>query len=189
MSKAYSFFLDGKPLCAKKCQPTETLNNIRNISLKNKIDDTIIFLNGDIPIDKSDEKDFNLDEINISGKINLKHDESNLKSFQIYLNGVYLTDFNANENENLDSLRKKLEIKIKEDFQFLMKNDSIVEKEDEKGEDSFTILDIEKEGIIYLKQEKGQKEFIMENNDKNGNNDKDGNNNNKNRQINENKIN
>lgn len=90
---------------------TKTLNNIKIISLENKIYDTNISFNGDIPIDKSEEKDFNLDEINISGKINLKHDKLNLKLFQIYLNGDYLIDFNANENENLNNLRKKVKIK------------------------------------------------------------------------------
>ena len=74
---------------------------------------------------------------------------------------------------------------MKEDIHFLMKNDSIDKKEDEKGEDSFTILDIEKEGIIYLKQEKGQKEFIIDNYGKNGKNNKNQNNNNKDTKIND----
>lgn len=174
MSKAFSFFLDGKALCAKIFKPIESLNNVRS-TLKNKIDDSIIFLNGEVPIEISDEKDFTLEEIGSTGKIYLKHDDSNLKTFKIHLNGKYLFDYNANENEKLYDLRKKLGDKINVNYVFLMKNDNKVEKEDETGEGCFAILDIEEKGIIYLEEEedKNIKEIILEKGEKNNKKDND----------------
>jgi uncharacterized membrane-anchored protein len=70
-SKVYSFYLDGKPLCAKKFNPAETLTKIR-IALSSKINSSTIFLRENVPIEIEDENDFSLENIDNSGKIYLK---------------------------------------------------------------------------------------------------------------------
>ena len=95
MNKAYSFYLNGKPLNSKKFKPTETLENVRK-SLKNKIDSTIIFIYNEKPIDIIDESKFSIQEIENNGKVYLKND-SNLQSFKIYLNQQLLTEYMGKE--------------------------------------------------------------------------------------------
>jgi hypothetical protein len=149
-SKPYSFFIEGKPLCAKKFKSNENLSKVR-IALKSKIDSSILFLNGDdAPIDIEDEQDFTLENIDKAGKIYLSHSNGELKSFQIYSDGNFLINYQGNENENIKNIRKTLENKINKDFLFLLKNESKIEKEDENDEDGFSLSDIEKDGIIYI---------------------------------------
>jgi hypothetical protein len=172
MNKAYSFFLNGKPLNAKKFKPTETLDNVRK-TLKNKIDSSIIFLNNEMPIDINDESEFSLQEIEDNAKVYLKNDTSNLQSFKIYLNQQLLTEYMGKEDDKIINVRNKLGNTISSGAQFLMQNNTIIEKEDEEGEDGFTISDIQKENIIYIidktkqqeKEEKRNNENIKNNND------------------------
>ena len=96
MNKAYSFYLNGKPLNSKKFKPTETLENVRK-SLKNKIDSTIIFIYNEKPIDIIDESKFSIQEIENNGKVYLQNDTSNLQSFKIYLNQQLLTEYMGKE--------------------------------------------------------------------------------------------
>jgi len=84
-SKVYSFYLEGKPLCAKKCYPVETLSKFRKI-LGSKINSNIIFLRENVPIEIEDENDFSLENIDNSGKIYLQQSTSNLNSYKVYLN-------------------------------------------------------------------------------------------------------
>ena len=171
MNKVYSFYLNGKPLNAKKFKPTETLENVRK-SLKNKIDSTIIFVNNEMPIDINDESEFSIQEIEDNGKVYLKNDTSNLQSFKIYLNQQLLTEYMGKEDDKIINVRNKLGNTISSGAQFLMHNDTKIEKEDEEGEDGFTISDIQKENIIYIidktkqqeKEEKRNNENIKNNN-------------------------
>ena len=80
MSKAYSFYLNGKPLNAKKLKSTETLDNVRKL-LKNKIDSTVLFFQNEMPIDINDENEFTLEDIEDKGKIYLMNESSNTKLF------------------------------------------------------------------------------------------------------------
>ena len=162
-SKVYSFYLEGKPLCAKKCYPVDTLSKFRKI-LGSKINSNIIFLRENVPIEIEDENDFSLENIDNSGKIYLQQSTSNLNSYKVYLNEKYLSDYNGNENGKLIILRKKFENQIGKDFQFLMQNETQVEKEDEDGEDGFTIQDIQKDGIIYIISDNTQENTETEKN-------------------------
>lgn len=153
MSKHFSFFLDGKGYCAKKFNPKESLNNIRK-ALKNKIDSSIIFYYKDeTPINIDDEQNYSLEEISKDEKVFLKHDSSNFESFQIYLNGNLLTDYEGSKDEKLSNLRKNLSSKIKKTAYFIDQNKSKIDKENEEGEDAFTINDILLDGNIFIQQE------------------------------------
>ena len=175
MNKVYSFYLNGKPLNAKKFKPTETLDNVRK-SLKNKIDSTIIFEYNVMPIDINDESEFSIQEIEDNGKVYLKNNTSNLQSFKIYLNQQLLTEYMGKEDDKIINVRNKLGNTISSGAQFLMHNDTIIEKEDEEGENGFTISDIQKDNIIYIIDEnkKQEKKESKRNNEniKNNNNSK-----------------
>ena len=80
MSKAYSFYLNGKLLNAKKFKSTETLDNVRKL-LKNKIDSSILFFQNEMPIEINDENEFTLEDIDDKGKIYLMNESSNTKLF------------------------------------------------------------------------------------------------------------
>ena len=104
MNKAYSFYLNGKPLNAKKFKPTETLDNVRK-SLNNKIDSTIIFLNNEMPIDVDDESGFSLQEIEDNGKVYLKNDANYNKNN----NNINPQEINEQVNKQRETNEKEIE--------------------------------------------------------------------------------
>ena len=152
MKKPYSFILDEKPFVAKKFGEKEYLNNVR-IALGKKLDTSIIFLYNNTPIEIIDEKEYTIQDVEQSGKIFLKHDSSNLKTYKIYLNKIYLTDYEGREEEKIEKIRKFLRDLINNESYFLY-NNTRIEKENEVGEDGFTIKDIQKNNIIYIEQQK-----------------------------------
>lgn len=170
-SKVYCFYLDEKPLCAKRFNPNETLNKIR-IALNTKIDPTIIFLKENVPIEIEDENDFSLENIDNSGKIYLKRSVSNLSLFKIFVNGTYFTDYSGNENDKIINLRKKYENQIGKEFKFMMQNEFEIEKQDEEGENGFIIQDIQKDNIIYIKNDNNNYKENKTNIENNGENKK-----------------
>ena len=157
MNKPFSFILDNKPLIAKKFSPKETLDNVRS-EMKNKLNNSISFLYDEAPIDINDENKYCIEEIEKSGKIFLTYNTSIVKSYKIYLNEEFLTDYKGNEDEKLINIRKNLGDRINLESYFLF-NDSKIEKENKDGEDCFTIRDIEKEGVIYINQKKKREEI------------------------------
>ena len=157
MNKPFSFILDNKPLIAKKFSPKETLDNVRS-EMKNKLNNSISFLYDEAPIDINDENKYCIEEIEKSGKIFLTYNTSIVKSYKIYLNEEFLTDYKGNEDEKLINIRKNLGDRINLESYFLF-NDSKIEKENKDGEDCFTIRDIEKEGVIYINQKKKGKKL------------------------------
>lgn len=153
MSKAYSFYLNGKPLNAKKLKSTETLDNVRKL-LKNKIDSTVLFFKNEMPIDINDENEFTLEDIEDKGKIYLMNDSSNTKSFEVYLNNQLLTKYEGNDEEKIIKIRKHLGNQMSSEAKFLLQNETVIENEDEDGDDGFKISDIIKDNIIYIIDEK-----------------------------------
>jgi len=153
MSKAYSFYLNGKPLNAKKFKSTETLDNVRKL-LKNKIDSTVLFFQKEMPIDINDENEFTLEDIEDKGKIYLMNESSNTKSFEVYLNNQLLTKYEGNDEEKIIKIRKHLGNQMSSEAKFLLQNETVIENEDEDGDDGFKISDIIKDNIIYIIDEK-----------------------------------
>ena len=150
MLKPYILYLDGNPIIAKKYKTNETLNNIRK-NLNKKIDSSIKFLNHEVPIDIEDEYKYILKEIEDTGKIYLQHN-----TYKIIFNEKFLTDYFGDESEKLINLRKILGDKIPLNSIFLYQNNVKIEKEDEEGENAFTLSDIQKDRKIFIIQELNQ---------------------------------
>ena len=134
--KAFSFFIDGKGAIAKKFNPKDNLNLVRK-TMKDKLNSSIVFYFKEAPIDINEEEDYTLEEIAKEEKVFLKHDISNLQNFQIHLNGKLLTNYSGANDEKLNTLRKNLGNKINDNSQFLDKNNSKIDKEDEEGENGY----------------------------------------------------
>lgn len=132
---------------------TETLDNVRKL-LKNKIDSTVLFFKNEMPIDINDENEFTLEDIEDKGKIYLMNDSSNTKSFEVYLNNQLLTKYEGNDEEKIIKIRKHLGNQMSSEAKFLLQNETVIENEDEDGDDGFKISDIIKDNIIYIIDEK-----------------------------------
>ena len=128
---------------------TETLDNVRKL-LKNKIDSTVLFFKNEMPIDINDENEFTLEDIEDKGKIYLMNDSSNTKSFEVYLNNQLLTKYEGNDEEKIIKIRKHLGNQMSSEAKFLLQNETVIENEDEDGDDGFKISDIIKDNIIYI---------------------------------------
>ena len=132
---------------------TETLDNVRKL-LKNKIDSIVLFFKNEMPIDINDENEFTLEDIEDKGKIYLMNDFSNTKSFEVYLNNQLLTKYEGNDEEKIIKIRKHLGNQMSSEAKFLLQNETVIENEDEDGDDGFKISDIIKDNIIYIIDEK-----------------------------------
>ena len=132
---------------------TETLDNVRKL-LKNKIDSTVLFFQNEMPIDINDENEFTLEDIEDKGKIYLMNESSNTKSFEVYLNNQLLTKYEGNDEEKIIKIRKHLGNQMSSEAKFLLQNETVIENEDEDGDDGFKISDIIKDNIIYIIDEK-----------------------------------
>ena len=139
--------IDGKIICQKKLDPTNTLDSIRQ-TLKDKIKEGSFIDKDGNAIDKTDESEFKLSEI-LYGNI-LKVQGSKMSSnegIQINLNGNNFCIINISQEEHLDKLRNSLSNKI-QDFAFIDEDGNATEKEDEK---EFQIKEYLKDGIIKIK--------------------------------------
>ena len=107
-----------------------------------------------MPIDINDENEFTLEDIEAKGKIYLMNDSSNTKSFEVYLNNQLLTKYEGNDEEKIIKIRKHLGNQMSSEAKFLLQNETVIENEDEDGDDGFKISDIIKDNIIYIIDEK-----------------------------------
>ena len=103
-----------------------------------------------MPIDINDENEFTLEDIEDKGKIYLMNDSSNTKSFEVYLNNQLLTKYEGNDEEKIIKIRKHLGNQMSSEAKFLLQNETVIENEDEDGDDGFKISDIIKDNIIYI---------------------------------------
>ena len=144
--------LDEKIIGSKPLFPNDTLTSIRE-KIKEKIKEKYIFLDKDLnEIEKNDEDDYLLKDIEVEKIIRLKSDKTNTSEIKIFLKNKDILSINCSSDKNLKDLRQILKNKINENFSFLDIDDNLVEKEDEQD---YNVKDIlHEENIIKLKDEK-----------------------------------
>ena len=150
--KIINIQLNKKIIGSKPLLDTDNLKSIRE-KIKNKkeiyeINESYLFLdqNGNC-IEKEDESDYTLKDINSENLIKLVIEESK-KNYDIDLNDKLLCSINLDQKDNLKNLRKILEPKIKEEFLFKDLHENEIEKEDEED---YSIFDILNKEVIKVK--------------------------------------
>lgn len=93
-----------------------------------------------IPISKSEEKDYAIENI-VQGKIIKIKSEGNQSGINIIFNGSKVNSLNIIKSQSLGEIRNILKIHIKEEFIFLEQEEHPVEKDDENGYQLEDILD------------------------------------------------
>ena len=134
----------------KKVLLSESLAKIRKI-ISEDLEENFSFLQKDKIIDVSEEGDLLLGKIIDNKKIFLTSN-SNDSIYDIIMNDKII-QIKANKDEVLSSLRKKIELKISSDFEFLF-NDSDISQKDENETTIEEILTNEKIYICSKTQEK-----------------------------------
>ena len=116
----------------------ENLSQVRKI-ISSKIEVEFLFLFETVIIDKNQEESIKLYEILDEQKVYLLSTENNDKiQIDIYINDELNFSKKLNINKELSKIRKQLNKKIQEEFQFILKNK--------------LKLDIEDESDYYLKE-------------------------------------
>ena len=139
--------LNGKIIGSKPLFFNDNLKSIR-FKLKEKIKEEYIFLDKDgNNIDKEDENDYILKDIEIEKVIRIKNSEK-MPELKIFLNDKNIYSIIYNYDENIYNLRDLLKDKINENYIFLDKDKNPVERDDEKDYCICDILNINNK--IYL---------------------------------------
>ena len=135
--------LKGKIIASKPFFFNDTLKTLR-AQLKEKIEEEFIFLDKDgNKVDKEDENDYLLKDIENEKIIRISNDEGKKKpELKIFLNNKKKNSIICNFDESIYNLRELLKDKICENFIFLDKNGNPVDKEDEKDYNINDILNI-----------------------------------------------
>ena len=148
--KIYSIFRNGKGN-SKKLVPSISLSEARK-KLKLSINEYFFF--NDSIIDKNDEEEFSIQEINEDEKIYIesKNVSKSQISVDIYKkNGDKITSINIESKKiSLDKIRKLLKNKIQNNFKFLSTEKFIAENLDES---QFTIEDILNNKKIFINED------------------------------------
>ena len=144
-----------KIIGSKPLFDTDNLKSIRE-KIKNKKEiyeakESYLFLdqNGNC-IEKEDENDYTLKDIDTGNLIKLVIEESK-KKYDVDLDNKRLCSIEYDEKDNLKNLRKILETKIKVEFLFLDSCQNEVEKEDEED---YYVHDILNNEVIKVKSMK-----------------------------------
>ena len=132
------FYLVDQLKFCKKLLNMENLSQVRKI-ISSKIEVEFVFLFETVIIDKNEEESIKLYEILDEQKVYLLSTENNDKiQIDIYINDELNFSKKLNINKELSKIRKQLNKKIQEEFQFILKNK--------------LKLDIEDESDYYLKE-------------------------------------
>jgi len=142
--------LDGKRILSKPMCKEDNLISIREL-IKDKIGCPFTFLDQDEnPVDKSDEGDWKLEDINKEKIIKLKSEgeKNSGNNIKIFLDKKNICSINSSKTENLDKARKLIKGQYKEHFLFLDTEGNEIDENDEKD---YPLEDILTNEIVKIK--------------------------------------